>query len=317
MSGRTNFLTNLIQYIASSPDRRSLPGSGQLNFYCGASASTPSASCPQSASAAPCPAPIQCPENVISLQDMSTKSRYTPADLNIIATTINKLLVSFCNDWGLQKYTIKLYPSTDTVSAFFKLYLKDVSDVPGANGYHTVASDGSAVGNIFIETIGASRLFADPAPLIKIDGIKRGISVPAVICHEVMEMLTNRYANAGVPASGPLNVQADPANGEVTNAITGNAVDIIAILSEQPQSAIWVPMESIDAVQSNLVEIAEQNKVIHLSDYVLPAWFSAPTQATASYNFLKNITKPFTIDIGGYTGFVYKDKLYYNIYFLQ
>ena len=76
-------------------------------------------------------------------------------------------------------------------------------------------------------------------------------------------------------------------------------------------------MESIDAVQSNLIEVAEQSKVIHLSDYLLPAWFTEPSTSQQSYNYLKNIKAPFTIDVGGYTLFLYKDNPYFNINFLK
>jgi hypothetical protein len=308
---RIGFLQNLVDYLANTS--RSGPASrptGDIIFNCGAGGSG-SASCPPSASAS-CPPQTVCPPaspasptSEISLQDISTKGRYRAQDIETIAEAINIHLQKFCDDWNFERHFVKVYPPKATVNATFRCYIGDTSDVGYALGYHTVSDDGVAVAYSFIETIGPTRIFTDPDAVSGPNNIRRGVTVPSVLCHEIFETLTNYYINKMVLFNGSMSFYniSHPLYGAIDNFYEN-------IYSPNTMNDLYIYTECANPVQANLVPVAVGGKTVELSDYVLPTWFS--NNANGPYSYLKTIRSAFQIDLGGYVHFKFLNTDYFN-----
>ncbi len=92
------------------------------------------------------------------------------------------------------------------------------------------------------------------------------LSVSSVLSHEVIELW------------------ADPCCNKWADAADGN-------------SYAW---ELCDPVESDAYTIAVGRSVVSVSNFVTPAWFDQNPPVGRSFDFLHNLTAPFTMDSGGY-----------------
>ena len=105
--------------------------------------------------------------------------------LQNIVKAINTLLVNVCVDWGLAATNLVI--GTGTRYPNNTLLLQDLTDEPGALGYHYEDS-GKVIGKVFAKTIinyGGAVLYRD----------NWTFTVAQCICHELLEMMGNSQIN--------------------------------------------------------------------------------------------------------------------------
>ncbi len=78
----------------------------------------------------------------------------------------------------------------------------------------------------------------------------------------------------------------------------------------QQPNGILVPAEVCDPVQGNIVPVKVGTVMVHLSDYILPAW-NDPQSTTGPYNFLNTLKRPFHMAKGGYLVTMYNGAISY------
>lgn len=91
------------------------------------------------------------------------------------------------------------------------------------------------------------------------------LTVAQAFCHEIMEMIHNPRANSWW---------------------------------QQPNGTL-VPAEMCDPVQSNVIPVRVGSTLIHMTDYIYPAW-SNPQASKGPYNYLNTLVRPFQVAKGGY-----------------
>ena len=92
-----------------------------------------------------------------------------------------------------------------------------------------------------------------------------GLTVAQSFCHEIMEMIHNPNANSWW---------------------------------QQPNGTL-VPSEMCDPVQSNVIPVRVGSTLIHMSDFILPAWSDMQAKS-GPYNYLNTLVRPFQVARGGY-----------------
>jgi len=106
-------------------------------------------------------------------------------NLQNMVKAINSFLTNVCNDWGLAPTQLVIgtgrnYPNNS-------IFLMDLTDYPGALGYHDETS-GRAYAKVFAKTIlnyGGAVLYKDNSTF----------TVAQCVCHELLEMMGNNVVN--------------------------------------------------------------------------------------------------------------------------
>lgn len=258
---------------------------------------------------------------IIPLINESTKNRLTKEDLQILADALNSVLISFCEDWELIKYTVVPMTGEEVVNAFENpeasnqkiallfIVIGDNNDLPGTAGYHTSNQLGNGkrigVSYLFIESmIEENNGNIEAAKFMGISPFE--ISLSSVMCHELLEMISNRFvSNLNTTGGRPITLYTiEKAFGEFVNKDElFKDIDRIPIL--------YVLNEVANPVQANKVFVFVRSRQVQVSDYVLRSWFDA-LDDTGPYSYLRTIKEPFSLDQGGYMHFYYNDIEYFN-----
>lgn len=195
---------------------------------------------------------------MISVFNFSTQ--VTDSQVQLMASALNKILPTFCNDWNLAKYNVAFLPkSRVNTTSGMKLYFFDDADAAGALGYHDL--DGpTPYGKVFVRT---TMSYGGGIYTSSRIGIP---SVATVFSHEVFEMIFDPFVNTWWLGTD--------------------------------WSTLWAA-EMSDAVQGNRVRVTVNGVGIDLSDWILPAW-SNPNSIRGPYNHNRTLSRPFTVDAYGY-----------------
>lgn len=195
----------------------------------------------------------------INFSNKSTKVNNTQFSQMLLA--LSSFLTGVCADWGFSPINVVSSPSASLSNpANNTIFLFDNTDQAGALGYH-YEYNGLAIGEVFAKTIldyagSTAILYKSPT----------SPTISSVLCHEVLEMIGNQYANRWWMDN---------------------------------DGTLWAA-ELCDPVQNNIitVTIAGGQKVA-MSDYILPLW-SIPdaTHRMGNFNKLNTLTAPFTIKNG-------------------
>lgn len=252
-------------------------------------------------SGAECPAPIAptpLPEQFIeiSFQDATTKGKITNEDMLLISEAINVELREFSVKWRTYLFQMKVYPRGEAISSGFQVYLKDNTDIEGVNGYHTKTSDTEAIAFIFVETI----LTSSANGILKAKTMN-GVSISRIVSHEVLEMIGNPIVNQMVKGAVELepSFQFKFVNQQYPGGVLVKKEDLKNFIFEDKYLVVNVLKEVANPVQGNIITLKIQNKEVEVSDYVYPSWFDL-TDVKGPYNYKKTLTKPFTLNKGGY-----------------
>jgi hypothetical protein len=169
--------------------------------------------------------------------------------------------------WNMKAATIQFYPDATKVPGYAWLVaIRDNSTVAGALGYHSEDND-KIDAFIFAEPVlsngGAVMLYNAANPT--------QYTVSGTLSHEVIEMVGDRYANAFVVG---------------TQTSQGN---MYALELCDPVEAVNVPV-SVSGVR------------ISCSNFLFPSYFNiqATLPLNAPFDYLGRLTKPFSLDTGGY-----------------
>jgi hypothetical protein len=106
-------------------------------------------------------------------------------NLNNMVKAMNTYLTSVCTDWGLA--ATNLVVGTGTRYPNNTILLQDLTDEPGALGYH-YEDGGKVIGKVFAKTIinyGGAVLYKD----------NWTFTVAQCLCHELLEMMGNPQIN--------------------------------------------------------------------------------------------------------------------------
>lgn len=169
--------------------------------------------------------------------------------------------------WNMKSATIQFYPDATKVPGYAWLVaIQDNSTIAGALGFHTEVAD-QIDGYIFAEPVlsngGVVMLYNAANPT--------QYTVSATLSHEVIEMVGDRYANA-------------------------------FIMGTQTKQGNMYALELCDPVEAVNVPVDVSGVLIACSNFVYPAYFnpSAVLPLNAPFDYLKRLTKPFSLDTGGY-----------------
>ena len=106
-------------------------------------------------------------------------------NLQYMVKSINILLVSLCNDWGLSQIQLVLGSGNNYLNN--SIFLLDYTDSDGSLGYH-YEQNGLSYGKVFAKTIldyGGVILYRD----------LNTFTVAQCLCHELLEMIGNNQTN--------------------------------------------------------------------------------------------------------------------------
>jgi hypothetical protein len=139
----------------------------------------------------------------------------------------------------------------------WQLIFFDNADVAGALGYHELTAAGLPLGKVFVQT-----------------AKQAGLSWTVTASHELLEMLSDPYANTAV-----------------------------IILDNSDIAGTAYAYEVCDACEDDSFGYTIYG--FQVSDFVKPEWFEPPpgnTPATKTFDFKGHITAPFQLLMGGYIG---------------
>ena len=168
--------------------------------------------------------------------------------------------------WNEKAPTVRFYADKTKVPATaWVVSILDEATTAGALGYHSEDSD-LIDAFIFVKPV-----LDNGGVVLHDSNNNQNVSVASVLSHEICEMFGDPYANFW--ADGP--------------AITkGNEY----------------ALELCDAVESDSYDIAlTDGTLVSVSNFILPSWFNAQaTEKDAPFDYLKKLTKPFSMTKGGY-----------------
>lgn len=171
-----------------------------------------------------------------------------------------------CPAWESKNVTVSFYTSKARVPATScVISLLDNPTQAGALGYHSEDND-VIDGFIFAKPVldNGGVILHDPKN-------NQNVTVASVLSHEVCEMFGDRYANFW--ANGP----------EITQGST-------------------YALELCDPVESDSYDITlTDGSLVSVSNFVYPSWFNPEATAKdAPFDYLKKLSKPFSMTAGGY-----------------
>lgn len=142
------------------------------------------------------------------------------------------------------------------------LNLKDAISDPNAIGYHTEGVDGSYWGDIAVSPV------LDNGGGVLVGA--NGYSVASVVSHEAIELFVDQAVNVWV--DGPTS-----------------------------QYGACYAQEAADPVEAQSYSVTlTDGTVVQVSNFVGPKWFDEMAPSGSQLDYLGRLTKPFTLDDGGY-----------------
>jgi hypothetical protein len=204
----------------------------------------------------------------------------TDADGQSMVTAINTLLPRFCKDWGIPQSVAVYVSSKNTTGIPIKIFIKDISYIENALGYHDLKNNVS-VGYVFAKTI----LLYGGGVLSSPNG---NMSISQTLAHEIFELLVDPYANVWADLGDSRTFFAY----EVCDPVDSNPL-VVQIPSPTKTPFVFDPVIR-KMVPSSSVKIKVQ-----LADWVLPAWFN-PQSTVGPFNHANTLKGPFTVSSGGY-----------------
>ena len=141
-------------------------------------------------------------------------------DVRLINIAMSTALADFCYAWGIQPamtyfpINALTLPVMNPAAKTHTLTISDLTDVPGAYGYHSDVS-GVAIAKVFAKSIlngGGGILHSNTSSL----------SVAQVISHEIFEMLANTICNTWWVTPSGASLYA----GEVCDPVQGNTFSV-------------------------------------------------------------------------------------------
>lgn len=178
---------------------------------------------------------------------------------------------SFCPAWGLVAPVVEFAPTgtTDLDPAAYIVSVADRGTRPGLLGYHDEISAAVVDAFVFAEVTLAhgGTVLRQPGP--------GATTVASVLSHEVMEMLVDPCINAWW--DGPLTV-----NGTLYQSVAAEVGDPV-----QPSGG-----------REDYYVVTLDDEEVWLANFILPAWHDL--HAVAPYDFLGHLTRPFSMQPGGY-----------------
>lgn len=132
----------------------------------------------------------------------------------------------------------------------------DSPDEADALGYHSETPDGKVYGKVFVDPVLDNRGAV----------MKGGLSVSAVLSHEVLEQFVDPDCN----------LWADGGDGKL------------------------YAIEVADPVEADAYTITVAGKKVAVSNFVFPEWFDKENRPGARFDYMKVLKKPFTMSKGGY-----------------
>lgn len=171
-----------------------------------------------------------------------------------------------CPAWNSKPVTVAFYvDKTKVPSNAWLVSILDNSTVAGALGYHSEDND-VIDAFIFVKPVldNGGVVLHDPKN-------NQNVSVASVLSHEICEMFGDRFANFW--ADGPKITQGSEYALELGDPVESDSYDITLT----------------------------DGSLVSVSNFVLPSWFNP--QATSMdfpFDYLKKLTKPFSMTKGGY-----------------
>ena len=204
----------------------------------------------------------------------------TDADGQSMVTALNTLLPRFCKDWGIPQAVAVYVSSKNTTGIPTKIFIKDISNIENALGYHDLKNNVS-VGYVFAKSI----LLYGGGVLSSPNG---SMSISQTLAHEVFELLVDPYANVWADLGDSRTFFAY----EVCDPVESNPL-VVQIPKSTKTPLLYDPVTK-KMVASSSVKINVQ-----LSDWVLPAWFN-PQSTVGPFNHTNTLKGPFTVSSRGY-----------------
>jgi hypothetical protein len=175
-----------------------------------------------------------------------------------IIDAINQTLTLFCKDWGIPNHTV-IY-NDDFSEVMEEAYNIYVYDSIGSSN---MIGYHSYKNNIISAVISIKKILKHGGTFL-FDEANSFVSVSQMISHEIFEMIINQKC------------------------------DKWKLFDENTK----YQLEVCDAVQRNVIQVKIGDKIVGISDWVLPSWFDKNSKKP--YNHLNTLSKPFEIDNGGY-----------------
>jgi len=195
---------------------------------------------------------------------VNASNSMTDAEGETIVNALNILLPTFCSDWNLKSVSAVFVPKGVLSTIPFKCIVLDNSDV-GGNVVYNDETNGVAVAKVFAKTIidNGGSVLRNPNPAIP--------TLSAAISHEIFELIADVNSNMWWNSASGATLYA----AEVCDPVKSNVVNV-----------------SVSDTDGSFEEV-------FLSDWVLPAW-TDPQAKIGPFNHNNTLTKPLTLDNGGY-----------------
>jgi hypothetical protein len=171
-----------------------------------------------------------------------------------------------CPAWNSKSISVTFYADKLKIPASaWIVTVLDSATVAGALGYHSLDND-KVDGFVFVKPVldSGGVVLHDPHN-------NQNTSVASVLSHEICEMFGDRFANFW--ADGPTIAQGSEYALELGDPVEGDSYDIIL----------------------------NDGTPVSVSNFILPVWFDPQATAEdAPFDYLKKLTKPFSMTKGGY-----------------
>lgn len=191
-------------------------------------------------------------------------------DVQIMTLAVQKQLnLHVAPAWHAKNPTITFYADASKVPGHaWVVHVMDTPDVSGALGYHSEDKD-KIDAFIFCQPV------LDNKGVVLYDASNpQNVSVASVLSHEVCEMFGDRFASFW--ADGPKIAQGNEYALELCDPVENDSYEV-------------------DAVYNNTTY------KVSVSNFIFPAWFNQQsTSANMPFDYLKKLSKPFTMTSGGY-----------------
>jgi hypothetical protein len=206
---------------------------------------------------------------------VNASNSMTDVEGAMIVDALNILLPTFCSDWNLKPVSAVFVPKGVLSTMPLKCLILESSDAPAVLGYPD-ETNGIATSKVFVKPIlesGGSILNSADSAIP---------TVAARVSHEIFELIADTNSNIWWNSTSGASLYA----GEVCDPVDSNFVNV-----------------SVLKFDSTYEEVS-------LSDWILPAW-TDPRAKIGPFNHNNTLTKPFTVDKGGYVMVLQNGRIKY------
>lgn len=203
---------------------------------------------------------------MIKISIVNQSTAFKDADLPALAQALQiQVTRDFFPAWGVQAQLYWTPSGHHPTADHWVVALLDNADVAGALGYHDITPAGQPLGKVFVKTT-----------------LQDGGMVSVTTSHELLEMLGDPDIN--------LTAELDDASGAPSKFYAYEVGDPVE--ADADGYDISVP-----------ANVTGGPATVHVSDFVLPAWFEG-FRKTGPFDFMGHLKAPFTLNPGGYIGFL-------------